>query len=254
MFSHFSDHKLCKLKEKKTEEYLCHFCLIRSLVLRCQSFTGRTSFKPIELMAVIKDEVLSDSPIQSVLSLIQHLSSFIPGIFDHFMMKHQGYLELKGENQDLTSTVIHHLEKIKFETIPSVLLVECQNGFDVNVENTLHHNETTWHCKCIKTPDSIFFKTKKGFCEEGKVEIVNQKYFTNVKFAVFKTSPPTFPLIEKVSSKFIYTRRKENHKIRECTLEMKRRPDRHQDTEKRREDRHQDTEKRSNQCHEDIGD
>ena len=56
LFSLFSNHKLCKLKEKKTEENLCHFCLVRSLVLRCQSFKGRASFKPYELLAVLKNE------------------------------------------------------------------------------------------------------------------------------------------------------------------------------------------------------
>ena len=156
-------------------------------------------------------------------------------------MKRQGHLELKGQNQDLSTTVINHLEKIKIEIIPSVLLVECQNGFDVNVENTLHHKETTWHCKCIQASDSIFFKTKNGFCEEGKVEIVNQKYFTNVKFAVYEISPPSLQNIEKANSKFIYTGMKDNHKIVECTLERKRRTDRHQNTEKRREDRHKET-------------
>ena len=77
LFSLFSNHKLCKLEEKKTEENLCHFCLVRSLVLRCQSFKGRTSFKPNELLAVLKNEVLPDSPISGLLSLIQHVSSFI---------------------------------------------------------------------------------------------------------------------------------------------------------------------------------
>ena len=54
LFSLFSNHKLCKLKEKKTEENLCHFCLVRSLVLRCQSFKGRASFIPYELYSTLQ--------------------------------------------------------------------------------------------------------------------------------------------------------------------------------------------------------
>ena len=68
VFSDFSDHKLCKLKPKKTEENLCSFCLLRSLVFKYQSTSGRKAMKPVELLAIIKDETLNDSPLSNLRS------------------------------------------------------------------------------------------------------------------------------------------------------------------------------------------
>ena len=134
MFSLFPDHKLCKLKARKTQENLCHFCLIRSLVLRCQSFSGRRRFIPHELLAVLQDEVLSDSPISNAISLIQHLASIIPGIMEHFMVEGQGHLKLSLPKGDLQTMVKNHLKERKIQNTPSVLIIECQSGFEINIE------------------------------------------------------------------------------------------------------------------------
>ena len=181
MFSFFPDHKLCKLKARKTEENICHFCLVRSLVLRCQSLSGRTKFIPNELLAVLQDEVLSDSTILNAILLIQHLASIIPGLLEHFMVEGQGYLKISVAKGDCQTMVTNHLNKSKIQNIPSVLIIECQSGLEVNVEELLCHQNTTWHCKCIGTPDTIFFKSKSGFCEQGKHDIVNKEHFTNVQ-------------------------------------------------------------------------
>ena len=140
LFSLFSNHKLCKLKEKKTEENLCHFCLVRSLVLRCQGFKGRTSFKPNELLVVLKNEVIPASPISSFIMMVHHISSFIPDLMEQFQIKIEGQLEMKlslpeGDNQDISTKVQNYLEKRKIEILPSVLLVECKSGFKVNLKS-----------------------------------------------------------------------------------------------------------------------
>ena len=85
VFAKFSDHQLCKLKAKKTEASVCNFCLVRSLVFRCQSYKGRRSFKPNELLVVLKTEVLPESTTSGLLSLIQHVSSFVPNLMEYFI-------------------------------------------------------------------------------------------------------------------------------------------------------------------------
>ena len=95
LFSLFPDHKLCKLKSKNTQASLCNFCLVRSLVFRCQDNKGRSSFKPNEILAILQDEVLTESSTANILSLIQHVSSFVPNLMEQFMVKTQGHLDFK---------------------------------------------------------------------------------------------------------------------------------------------------------------
>mgnify|MGYP001332237277 CR=1 FL=1 len=49
------------------------------------------------------------------------------------------------------------------------------NIFFVNTEKPIKHGKNVWYCKCIITSDSIFFKSKRGFCKEGEVETREKK-------------------------------------------------------------------------------
>ena len=116
LFALFSNHKICKIKAKKTEKKLCNFCLVRSMVFRCQSYTGRSSFKPNELLAVLKGEVITESSTSALLSLIQHMSSFVPNLMEHFILKSEGHLDFKlylpeGDNEELSTCIRNYMKK-----------------------------------------------------------------------------------------------------------------------------------------------
>ena len=251
VFAKFSDHQLCKLKAKKTEASVCNFCLVRSLVFRCQSYTGRRSFKPNELLVVLKTEVLPESTTSGLLSLIQHVSSFVPNLMEYFMVKSQGHLNFKitlpqGDNDDLSTKVRNYLEKRTIESLPSVLIVESKSEFSVNIEEALQHENTIWHCKFIRTSVSTFFRTKGGFFEEGRLDVEKRKHFPDVFEAIFETTQP-HQISENLRSEFIYSGMEAQNRIRDCTVARKLRKDRHHDTK----DRHHDTETRRQHDNED---
>ena len=69
VFHQFESHEKCKLKPTKLKESLCDFCLIRSLVLKSKSSTGRQLIKPVEF--------LCSSSINTVLPSTSILLNFI---------------------------------------------------------------------------------------------------------------------------------------------------------------------------------
>ena len=126
------NHEKCAISRTNIRDNLCSFCLTRSLMIKMNSFTGRTVLKPSEIMTILPNRYDVKMLIADMIDVI---STACPSVFDELTASISCSICAKklfcrnGDNYFL------ELEKHQLNEDISILLIQCEIDLVSNHKN-----------------------------------------------------------------------------------------------------------------------
>ena len=211
IFKLFSDHQKCKLVNKNTRQFICKFCMLRSLMLKINQEKGRLEIIPDEFLAAFED-LDSESVIEDIETIIGQIDSIITGFKENFCVKwncsncqdEDVIIDLSCDddsNQDI-SFLVNNFEQqvyqdhgkhdgtiLKISDTCTVLCFYSETKMAVKFSKLLSFGGKRWKIKSLVTTKDCYFSTKGGYVNASDTSsfINNNDKIENVELAIYES-------------------------------------------------------------------
>ena len=252
------NHDKCKLSQSNTKDNLCQFCLIRSLVIRSNTFSGRAKINPVELAGNNFNE-LNSLPFKRIVKhvfislfetyafleenfwTIWECSTCYPDNasvyidFTHPEFQNMDVCNLLNVwEQDFNKNHGQHFDMLQANDNTRVLFVACDLGLTASLTKILTFSGRKWRCKSIIANSQTIFYCNKNYYNVGNDEITlfQKELVDGITFIVYE-------IIQEHDLSLDDELAYRGDEIKKLTTTLdNRKGDRHTPTSERKGDRH----------------